>query len=329
MILKDIQRIEKIAKCKMLTSVTQEALDENSPLCGERDSLRFTFITAKEHQQLQSFIRDKTASPIPLIPELKIFWMDQDGNYMGIFVAGPMLGRLALVGHDSSIDCAPLYRGLDTFIEAIKVGIKTPDNEWPYQVDYPNTGDELQADASTVDIESDVECLKQVESSAALAQDPFRKRFLNSCIISLTPKQYAARIVPMLNNADYHVCSRACLLLGYYQFDEACGKLVQIAADIRNPARFGAIDGLGLMRTKTSQEALLKLIRDGMQLPGNITTALKRHGLDAFFNKNYSNTGQTIIEWHVRIPKRNISERINIDSFRRPAYWWNFGLKKE
>jgi hypothetical protein len=259
--LQDIQRIEKIIGCKVPASVVREALNENSPLFLEKDPYRFAFLTVKEHQQIKPFVESRESSPMSQLPELKILWADGESNFMGVFVSGPMLDRLALVGHDTNIDCAPLYRNLNSFIEATKAGFKTPDTEWPYQVDYPNTGDELQVGASRADIEDDIACVEQIESLAVSASDPFRKRFLYSCVASLTPKENVARLVPMLESSDYHICGRACAMLGYYQFDESCKILAQIALDANMPARFTAIDGLGLMRTQTSKEALINLVR--------------------------------------------------------------------
>jgi len=322
-----IDDLEKVVGCKLPASVVIEALNENSPLFVERDARGFTFIAIDKYKELKNYMEGKTISPLSQLPELKLLLADDEcSDFIGIFVSGPMLGRLALVGHDTNIDCAPLYRSLNSLIEAMKAGFRTPDTEWPYQVDYPNTGDELQVSASMADIEGDIICVKQVETLAASTSDPFRKRFLNSCVASLTPKEHVARLVPMLESSDYHICGRACSIMGFYQFDKVCSKLAKIATDVTNPARFCAIDGLGLMKTKASQETLIELVRNGTELPGNITTALRKNGFEASFRKRYAETGQVVIEWHVCISEGDKPQIINVDNKSRPVYWWKVGL---
>src|SRR5204863_759798 len=117
-----------------------------------------------------------------------------------------------------------LYRNLSGFLAAVNAGLETLDPVWPYQVDYPNTGDEIQTPPSQQDIIEDLTRAEQIATLAAPTLDPLRKRFLNSCVVSLTPKQCSARLVPMLElgRSDFHVCGRACMMLGYYQFDSVC-----------------------------------------------------------------------------------------------------------
>lgn len=318
----NIDHLERVIGCKLPASVVSEVLNRNSPLYGERDAYRFTFITINEHKELKEFIEMKANSPLSQLPELKLLLADGESNFMGMFFSGPMFGRLALVGHDTNIDCAPLYRSLNSFNEATKAGFKTLDTEWPYQVDYPNTGDELQANSSRADIEGDMACVEQIETLAATESDLFRKRFLNSCVASLAAKECVARLVPMLESSDYHVCGRACSVLGYYQFDEACSKMEKIAVNETNLARFCAVDGLGLMKTKKSREVLMRLIRNGTQLPGNITSALKKNGFEVFFSKRRVETGKIVNDWHVCFSNGDQPEIVNVDNKDRPVFWW-------
>jgi hypothetical protein len=216
-----IDDLEKTVGCKLPPSVVLEALNENSPLFVGTDDRNFTFIAIHEYEELRNYMERKTISPLSQLPELKLLLTDDEcRDFVGIFVSGPMLGRLSLMGHDSNIDCAPLYRSLNSFIEAIQAGIKTPETEWPYQVDYLNTGDELQTNVSKQDVANDMACVEQLEALIRSVQDPFRYRFLNSCIISLTPKENVERLVLMLESRDYHICGRACSSLGYYQYDK-------------------------------------------------------------------------------------------------------------
>ncbi len=322
---RDIQAIEQIIDCQLPRAIIAEAMNPNSPFWGERDDFRFAFISVEEHRQLKAFAEDRRISPLPQLPELKPVICDAEGRFISVFASGPMLGRLALVTHDSSIDCAPLYRSLSNFIKAIKAGVQTPDAEWPFQVDYPNTGYELQVDAPDNDIEDDIVCATHLERLAVSACDRFRSRFLRSCIVSLTPRKRAGLLLPMLNSSDYHACGRASIMLGYYQFEAACDKLARLAMDVDNAARFAAVDGLGLMRTLTSRKALIELVRSGVRLPGNITTALRRSGF-GLQTRSDAAGGDATFSWYVDPSGDNKWELLNIDDKDRPVYWWNRGI---
>ena len=321
----EIPQIERIIGCKFPENVLTEALNTDSPLWGQEAApYRFKFLTLKEHRDLQTFIQSRDRSPLMQIPELKILWMDAESNFMGIFVTGPMMGRLALIGHDTNIDCAPLYRDFEKFVKVLTEGFENLEEEWPYPVDYPNTGDELKTDGREVDIERDMACASELEALAASTDDLFRKRFLYSCVCSLVPKEYAAQLVLMLESRDFHVCGRACSMLGYYQFDAACPRMAQIALDANNPARFCAVDGIGLMGTKSSRKILVDLVRIGVPLPGNITAALRRSSFEVS-NKIYFRDGKKFVDWYVHL-EGGKCENIIFDSRARPSPWWRMDL---
>src|SRR5690349_10651404 len=104
----------------------------------------------------------------------------------------------------------------------------------------------------------------------------------------------------MLEVSEFHICGRACSMLGYHNYDSSCSKMAQIAIDETNLARFCAVDGLGLMKTKSSQKILAELIRTGSPLPGNITTALERNSFE-LLSETHTLKGGKIIEWYVRL----------------------------
>jgi len=318
----DVQKIEKLVGCKIPDDVLQEASNEESVLWREIDGEQFGFVSAEDHAGVQRFANDEKRSPLAKIPELKIFWMDGESNFIGIFVSGPMVGRLALIGHDTNVDCAPLYRNLNSFVASMAAGPEAPESEWHYQVDYINTGDEMRVGASNAEIEDDIECIEQIKRLLDSTDEPIRKRFLNSCVISLTPKENAAELLPLTESPDHHVCGRACAMLGYYQFDEASRKLAEIAVDAKNPARFMAIDGLGLMKTEIAKFCLIEMVRSGKPLSGNVTSALSKHGFEPYATKSRSDTGQLIINWQVQLSVEKGPELINMDWAPRPGCWW-------
>lgn len=324
----DLNILERNLECNLPSEVVDEAIKPNSVLWQKTNENGFTFLTIKEHQQLKIFTANNLASPLPFLPELKILWTDHESNFMGIFATGPMRGRLSLVGRDTTIDCAPLYRNLNHFVEAMQIGPMNTDAEWRFQTDYINSGDEIRIEPSGADVTNDIACAEQLRELAIQSGDPFRKRFLESCIVSLTGRKYADRLVPLLDCPDYHVCGRACVMLGFHQVSDVCQKLAGIAINLNNPACFNAVDGLGLMKTEVARQTLIEMVKSGLEVPGNITSALQKHGFELFTEKHSEPNGNTVIQWYVRLTNRDAAP-INNSPKCRPAYWWNYGLNRK
>src|SRR5688500_123342 len=121
----EIDNIEQILGCSLPDSVWREASKRDSPLWKKRRPYRFTFMSLQEHLEYQSYLKDPVIFPVVYIPEARVLWMDDESNYMAVFISGPMKGRIFLVGHDTNIDCAPLYRSAHRFARTLRNGAQT------------------------------------------------------------------------------------------------------------------------------------------------------------------------------------------------------------
>jgi hypothetical protein len=320
----DIHSIEKLLGRRLPRAVLDEARDPNSPLWAKRDAFRFSFMGPGELRCSLERLADEKTSPLAHLPEAGVLWADDAGNYLAVFLKGPVKGRICLLGYDTNLDSAPIYRTVSTLAEALRADQVRGLSEWPYRVDYPNVGDEVVAASSHREQAADLASIGGLRRALRSNLSSVRRRFLYSSIASLTPRKKAASLVPQLEDPDYHICGRACRTLGYHGFEPACARLAAIASAARNPARFYAVDGLGYMRSGASLEALRSLVLSGKPLPGNIVTALRNHRCECR-TAGHPRTGPAP-KWHVRFLEERKWHLLRLQSALRPVYWWTFGI---
>src|SRR5689334_16415210 len=106
----DIRSVEKLLGRRLPSAVVDEALDPNSPLWAEQDAFRFSFMSPGDLRYARERLADDRVSPAAHLPEAAALWSDDTGNYLAVFLYGPLKGRICLLGNDTNLDCAPLYR---------------------------------------------------------------------------------------------------------------------------------------------------------------------------------------------------------------------------
>ncbi len=47
---------------------------------------------------------------------IRYFWYDENSNYAGVYLQGPLTGRVCLLAHDSDIDQTPRWRSVRGFL---------------------------------------------------------------------------------------------------------------------------------------------------------------------------------------------------------------------
>src|SRR5690349_5121296 len=53
---------------------------------------------------------------------LRAFWTDDNSNYAGLYVAGPLLDKVCFVDHED-YDISPVYRSLTSFLATLLAAI--------------------------------------------------------------------------------------------------------------------------------------------------------------------------------------------------------------
>lgn len=153
------------------------------------------------------------------ISEVFPLWTDDNSNYVGVYMLGPLTGKVCFIDHEE-IDLSPVYPRVQTIIKAL---LESPKSDW-YELPryYPcskeNT-DKLQLKQDVQTINELKNLLKNDELNEAK-----RTQYLFS-IMALTPRAQLHEILPLLDDSDMWVQERAAEILGFHRYVPASEKL--------------------------------------------------------------------------------------------------------
>jgi len=153
------------------------------------------------------------------ISEVFPLWTDDNSNYVGVYMLGPLTGKVCFIDHEE-IDLSPVYPYVQTIIKAL---LESPESDW-YELPryYPcskeNT-DKLQLKQDVQTINELKNLLKNDELNEAK-----RTQYLFS-IMALTPRAQLHEILPLLDGSDMWVQERAAEILGFHRYVPASEKL--------------------------------------------------------------------------------------------------------
>jgi hypothetical protein len=179
---------------------------------------------------------------------VRIFWTDDNSNYAGVYVEGPLTGRVAYVDHDE-VDLSPVFSSVDSFlakfVTAAKKGV-----DWHEMKQEPPP--RTRGRAST----RKQGPLEMLRAKLAVTTDADARARLAMSIMKVTPLDETESIVPFLDEEDMYVQERACVILGERKYEPAVEKLGRVAKDGTANGVTAAIRALGQIGTERCRRAL-------------------------------------------------------------------------
>ena len=248
---------------------------------ADRGKLPWRLLPTCEAEAMNAELRRERILP----PEVSLFWTDDEGDFAGIYFAGPLTGNVCFIDHEDP-DFTPRFKTLKRFLNAVITAAKFGHSWREMPSDYPCSKNE-----------SDAESLQQLLTQFRSVTD-FRERCqLAFDIMALTPLERTADLLPFLDDEDLWVQERAAEHLGKRRYAPAIPLLVKVAqrdAGRVPNAQIGAIVALGRMKSAEGLESLLGLADTIQRFHSYIIRALELHGCSIKFDGD---------KWKFRLPR--------------------------
>ncbi len=185
-------------------------------------------------------------------PDARYFWTDDNSDWAGVFVTGPLVGKVCVLDHHEPDD-VPLYRTVARFFEELVRAI-VAGTDWFDANDYPSP----RCLAPPLHDE-DVAIVRALRDELARSEPEHRVR-LGLHILQITPASQIAELMEFLDWESPWVQSTACRLMGLRDHPPAIPRLDAIArADASNNSVIAALLALGLMTDPRAREVLSAL----------------------------------------------------------------------
>lgn len=153
--------------------------------------------------------------------DLRFFWTDDNSNYVGIYVQGPLLGMVCVFNHDGGT-FVPAFRQLQDFL--VWTGDHPLDDIFTdpiFSPAFPTAAPDPSHDgADWGRAQTLFAGVEDGEDSPRLA-----------CAMSLTPAGHSDVLLPYLNHADFYVVARAVEILTLRRSERAYEHIKALAGD--------------------------------------------------------------------------------------------------
>ena len=187
---------------------------------GENIRLPLRLLPIAEVIETNQFVQDSGLAAYGL----RLFWYDDNSNYAGLYVAGPLSGRVCFLNHEEA-DLSPVYRTLRSFLSTLLTGIDKGIEWEEFARDYPALG-LLSSEEAAEDWDA-AQMLRPPFEAAEDAQERINYAY---SIMALTPPERTDSLIEYTYDADLYIQERACELLGRRKFEPAVGRLAEVAA---------------------------------------------------------------------------------------------------
>ena len=129
-----------------------------------------------------------------LTDHIRYLWHDEDGNFAGLYVTGPLVGKIVFNDHEVPSP-APVFRSVIGFYRANLEMLKATIWDWENMpTDYPAIG-EISTEDSASDLAIVLTCLNNWKN----ARDLDEKKGWASCIIALTPPEETTQLLTYID----------------------------------------------------------------------------------------------------------------------------------
>lgn len=154
-------------------------------------------------------------------PEVRFFWTDNNSNYVGVYVAGPLQGCICLVSHSES-NSAPRFRDVSDYLQTVtaRPAVDVFDS-WEFPTTYPV----LSADAQHAEAD-----WQKAQAMYARVEDhnDGESQSLASAM-ALTPYEQNDVLMRYLESPNFWVAERAVDILGARRYTRAKAIIERIA----------------------------------------------------------------------------------------------------
>src|SRR5947209_13662438 len=109
----DCAAMEAALVCHLPAELLQMYRDHNGVAPGPRLGLAFRLLPSEEACTVHTTI----TQPLGLVGwDIRLFWTNDESDYAGMYVAGPLLGRVCVLSHEEE-DLTPRWRSVHAFME--------------------------------------------------------------------------------------------------------------------------------------------------------------------------------------------------------------------
>ncbi len=141
------------------------------------------------------------------------FWTDDNSNYCGVYMDGPLTGWLTRLDHDEPV-LAPAYRSVNGFLARL--------DDPGDACDIPMLAAELPCvEPGAINAESDAQLAAHFKELYNAEQDEDRKRHFAYCSICLTPVERTGGVLTFLESADMWIPEAAIRLMEVRRYEGA------------------------------------------------------------------------------------------------------------
>ena len=191
---------------------------------------------------------------------LRVFWTDDNSNYAGLYVLGPLLGKVCFINHEET-DLSPVYASLPSFL-AVMASSQPEALDW-YQFprEYPAAGPSKNPQAAR----QDWEIVQSFRPLYEAAEDEERTYYA-FCMMALMPFEQTASLLAFTHDEYMYIQERACQILGLRRYEGAVERLAEVARAGKHNGRMAAIIALGKIGSPEAHghlQALRTLLPEG------------------------------------------------------------------
>jgi len=184
---------------------------------------------------------------------LRFFWTDDNSNYAGVYVSGPLAERVCIEIHDDH-DLSPRFRSIRSFLEAVLVASSEERSLEESDFEYPIAGPK----GNPGQLEDDWRAVQALRGLLDDSDDEQKRDYAKS-MMALTPQEHTDQIVPFLDEDDMWIPATAARILGARKYEPAIPKLTEVGLTGRMNGYQTAIIALGNIGTKACLKALIRI----------------------------------------------------------------------
>ncbi|MEM9353066.1 MAG: hypothetical protein AAGA92_08635 [Planctomycetota bacterium] len=189
-----------------------------------------------------------------LSTELLFLWTDDNSNYAGVYTAGDLAPRVAILDHEEP-DATPAFFGIESFRSTRQLAAQEGLSWYEFSTDYPVRVEE-DYPLAQADIALGVQYLKRYQDQ------PENNRSLAFYALNLLPTSHMGMTRDLLFSKDMWVQERACEVVGMRQHAPAIDDLESVAREGLHNGRIAAIIALESIGTTEANAKLRTLSRE-------------------------------------------------------------------
>lgn len=185
---------------------------------------------------------------------VRAFWSDDNSNYAGLYISGPLSGCICFIDHGEP-DLSPIYRSLETFLINL---LDAVDNA-PAWYDMPRQYPELISNEDEDVTANDWARAQALRPLFEEEQDETKRLNYAFSIINITPFEYTESLFTFMRDEDMYIQEKVCDVIGLRKYEAAVPALAEVILHGAPNGKSAAIRALGNIRTNFSREQLQRL----------------------------------------------------------------------